>query len=153
MIGRFYVNVHYITCGRYGYSVEELTQEDTAEVSKYDLDNVHNMISLHQTKDSIGEYPWYIILPGNPYKDYWDILIFCAVVYTAFMTPFALGWGSGNVEESYGLFTASDGGLFPSATSQALDTFEVILDCAFLVDMILMFFTAYVEEEELIADL
>ena len=39
------------------------------------------------------------------------------------------------------------------SASQALDSFEIVLDCAFLIDMILMFFTAYVEDEELVADL
>ena len=92
MVGNLYVTLHYVTCGRYGYSAEELMERETSETSKYHLDNVHKMISLHQTKDSIGEYPWYIILPGNQYKDSWDVFIFFAVIYTALMTPFALGW-------------------------------------------------------------
>ena len=64
-----------------------------------------------------------IIYPDNKYKSYWDILMTALVILTCVFTPYAMAF----IQES----------------SNEMTMFEQIMNLFFLVDMILVFYSAY----------
>ena len=71
------------------------------------------------------EIPW-IILPDNPYKKMWDLLIAFLILYSAIITPYEIAF-SDNSKVSW---------------------FEVLIDILLGIDIVLTFFSAYTDDEE-----
>ena len=71
------------------------------------------------------EIPW-IILPDNPYKKIWDLLIAFLILYSAIITPYEIAFSESN-QSSW---------------------FEILIDIFLAIDIVLTFFSAYTDEEE-----
>ena len=71
------------------------------------------------------EIPW-IILPDNPYKKIWDLLIAFLILYSAIITPYEIAFSESN-KSSW---------------------FEILIDIFLAIDIVLTFFSAYTDEEE-----
>ena len=71
------------------------------------------------------EIPW-IILPDNPYKKIWDLLIAFLILYSAIITPYEIAFSDSN-KSSW---------------------FEILIDIFLAIDIVLTFFSAYTDEEE-----
>ena len=71
------------------------------------------------------EIPW-IILPDNPYKKMWDLLIAILILYSAIITPYEIAFSDTN-KSSW---------------------FEILIDILLAIDIVLTFFSAYTDEEE-----
>ena len=71
------------------------------------------------------EIPW-IILPDNPYKKIWDLLIAILILYSAIITPYEIAFSDNN-KSSW---------------------FEILIDIFLAIDIVLTFFSAYTDEEE-----
>ena len=71
------------------------------------------------------EIPW-IILPDNPYKKIWDLLIAFLILYSAIITPYEIAFSDSN-HSSW---------------------FEILIDIFLAIDIVLTFFSAYTDEEE-----
>ena len=71
------------------------------------------------------EIPW-IILPDNPYKKIWDLVIAILILYSAIITPYEIAFSDRN-KSSW---------------------FEILIDIFLAMDIVLTFFSAYTDEEE-----
>ena len=71
------------------------------------------------------EIPW-IILPDNPYKKMWDLLIAFLILYSAIITPYEIAFSD----------------------SSKVSWFEVFIDILLGIDIVLTFFSAYTDDEE-----
>ena len=71
------------------------------------------------------EIPW-IILPDNPYKKIWDLLIAFLILYSAIITPYDIAFSESN----------------------KVSWFEVLIDILLGIDIVLTFFSAYTDDEE-----
>ena len=71
------------------------------------------------------EIPW-IILPDNPYKKIWDLVIATLILYSAIITPYEIAFSDSN-KSSW---------------------FEILIDIFLAMDIVLTFFSAYTDEEE-----
>jgi len=71
------------------------------------------------------EIPW-IILPDNPYKKMWDLLIAFLILYSAIITPYEIAFSDNN----------------------KVSWFEVLIDILLGIDIVLTFFSAYTDDEE-----
>ena len=71
------------------------------------------------------EIPW-IILPDNPYKKMWDLLIAFLILYSAIITPYDIAFSDSN----------------------KVSAFEVLIDILLGIDIVLTFFSAYTDDEE-----
>ena len=71
------------------------------------------------------EIPW-IILPDNPYKKMWDLLIAFLILYSAIITPYEIAFSD----------------------SSKVSWFEVLIDILLGIDIVLTFFSAYTDDEE-----
>ena len=71
------------------------------------------------------EIPW-IILPDNPYKKIWDLLIAVLILYSAIITPYEIAFSDNNKS----------------------NWFEILIDVFLAMDIVLTFFSAYTDEEE-----
>ena len=71
------------------------------------------------------EIPW-IILPDNPYKKMWDLLIAFLILYSAIITPYEIAFSDSN----------------------KVSWFEVLIDILLGIDIVLTFFSAYTDDEE-----
>lgn len=75
----------------------------------------------------IGEKPCYILLSDNKFKYYWNLLMMVLMLYVAIWVPFSICMLPVAEEEEISFATALD----------------YFVDFLFLIDMILMFFSAY----------
>ena len=71
------------------------------------------------------EIPW-IILPDNPYKKMWDLLIAFLILYSAIITPYEIAFSD----------------------SSKVSWFEILIDILLGIDIVLTFFSAYTDDEE-----
>ena len=71
------------------------------------------------------EIPW-IILPDNPYKKMWDLLIAFLILYSAIITPYDIAFSDNN----------------------KVNWFEILIDVLLGIDIVLTFFSAYTDDEE-----
>ena len=71
------------------------------------------------------EIPW-IILPDNPYKKMWDLLIAILILYSAIITPYEIAFSDSNKS----------------------NWFEIFIDILLAIDIVLTFFSAYTDDEE-----
>ena len=71
------------------------------------------------------EIPW-IILPDNPYKKIWDLIIAFLILYSAIITPYEIAFSENNKS----------------------NWFEILIDIFLAIDIVLTFFSAYTDEEE-----
>ena len=71
------------------------------------------------------EIPW-IILPDNPYKKMWDLLIAFLILYSAIITPYEIAFSDNN----------------------KISWFEILIDILLGIDIVLTFFSAYTDDEE-----
>ena len=71
------------------------------------------------------EIPW-IILPDNPYKKMWDLLIAILILYSAIITPYEIAFSDSN----------------------KVSWFDVFIDILLGIDIVLTFFSAYTDDEE-----
>ena len=68
-----------------------------------------------------------LILPDSLFKQFWDVLIACLVLYSSVVTPYKIAFKENNTKE---------------------DTSDIIIDLILLIDIILNFFCAYYDKEE-----
>lgn len=73
---------------------------------------------------------WYIISVGNTYKFYWDLFVILLAIYNAIALPLQI------------CFTAVE--VIYSENSH-LKTLETSVDLFFAVDIVINFFTAYID--------
>jgi CRP-like cAMP-binding protein len=71
------------------------------------------------------EIPW-IILPDNPYKKMWDLLVAFLILYSAIITPYEIAFSDTN----------------------NVSWFEILIDILLGIDIVLTFFSAYTDDEE-----
>ena len=71
------------------------------------------------------EIPW-IILPDNPYKKIWDLLIAFLILYSAIVTPYDIAFSD----------------------SSKVSWFDILIDILLGIDIVLTFFSAYTDDEE-----
>ena len=71
------------------------------------------------------EIPW-IILPDNPYKKFWDLIIALLILYSAIITPYEIAFSDSNKS----------------------NWFEILIDIFLAIDIVLTFFSAYTDDEE-----
>lgn len=69
-----------------------------------------------------------IIYPDDPAKKYWDLMILFFVIYSIIATPYIVAFSYIQYIYSYRIF-------------------ELIIDLLFMTDLIINFFTAYINSE------
>ena len=70
--------------------------------------------------------PW-IIYPDNKWKSHWDVVMTVLVIVTCVFTPYAMAF----IQES----------------STEMTVFEQLMNLFFLVDMILVFYSAFLDSD------
>ena len=119
----------------------EETEEEEEDEFEEDTNKVENEEKEHRklfkkekicdtdTEDEESEnekeIPW-IILPDNPYKKMWDLLIAFLILYSAIITPYEIAFSD----------------------SSKVSWFEVLIDILLGIDIVLTFFSAYTDDEE-----
>ena len=119
----------------------EETEEEEEDEFEEDINKVENEEKEHRklfkrekicdtdTEDEESEnekeIPW-IILPDNPYKKIWDLLIAFLILYSAIITPYDIAFSDIN----------------------KVSPFEIIIDILLGIDIVLTFFSAYIDDEE-----
>ena len=73
---------------------------------------------------------WYIISSSNPFKFYFDVFIILLAIYNAIFLPMRTGFIQ--VDDLY-------------EESMVLIVVEILVDCFFIIDMVLAFFTEYLD--------
>ena len=76
-------------------------------------------------------YRWYIISFNNSYKFYWQIFVILLAIYNAIALPCEIAFAE--VQEFYDTHTV-------------LEVWEILVDCFFIMDMLIMFASSYVEK-------
>jgi len=71
-------------------------------------------------------------MPDNKYKKIWDLLIVYHLLYTAFLVPYQV--------------------VFVNETSDFSFIYSIWMDGCFLIDIVLTFFTALLEDHQMITD-
>ena len=120
---------------------EEETEEEEEDEFEEDNNKVENEEKEHRklfkrekicdtdTEDEESEnekeIPW-IILPDNPYKKMWDLLIAFLILYSAIITPYEIAFSD----------------------SSKVSWFEILIDIFLGIDIVLTFFSAYTDDEE-----
>ena len=69
----------------------------------------------------------WIIYPDNKWKSHWDLIMTVLVIVTCIFTPYAMA--------------------FIQETSSEMTVFEQLMNLFFLVDMILVFYSAYLDSD------
>lgn len=80
----------------------------------------------------LKKYNYFIILPDDSFKQKWNLIITCNLLFTAIITPYRIAF-----------FDLDD------STWIVIDSF---VDAIFGIDMVLNFFTAYYDSKEDIVD-
>ena len=108
-------------------SEEELSIKDPELVNRklYKREKICDTDSEDEGSDTEKEVPW-VILPDNPYKRLWDLIISCIILYSSIMTPYELA--------------------FMDKTKDSWSDF--FLDAFLWLDIIINFFSAYTDSEE-----
>lgn len=88
--------------------------------------------SERQRLRNLKRYDYFVILPDDPFKKKWDMLIIAVLIFTALVSPYRIA------------FITVD--TIPWVAS------ETIVDITFSVDLILNFFFAYYDETEEVID-
>ena len=83
---------------------------------------------LEDIQNDQNERKWFIILPDNKFKSYWNIVIICLLLYTAIWAPYKIA--------------------FIDDTSDFEFVFDIIVDSLFFIDVILSFISAYEDKEK-----
>ena len=91
----------------------------------YKREKICDTDSEDEGSDTEKEVPW-VILPDNPYKRLWDLIISCIILYSSIMTPYELA--------------------FMDKTKDSWSDF--FLDVFLWLDIIINFFSAYTDSEE-----
>ena len=73
---------------------------------------------------------WYIISFDNSIKFYWDVFVIVLAIYNAIALPFQIPFVA--VQNFYD-------------TSSGLQAFEIAVDILFAIDIVLSFFTSYID--------
>ena len=73
---------------------------------------------------------WFIISHNNVYKFYWQIFIIMLAIYNAIALPVQIAFVA--VEDYYDSHTS-------------LEVLEIMVDCFFIADMVIMFFSSFID--------
>jgi hypothetical protein len=84
---------------------------------------------LKQVTIEFQARPWYVIDPHNVYKVRWDVFIALIIIYSVLVIPWRIGFSQ-------------------EATGSAF-LVEVIIDCCFVIDIILTFLTGFYDDREI----
>jgi len=88
--------------------------------------------SERQRLRNLKHYDYFIILPDDPFKKKWDMLIIAVLIFTALVSPFRIA--------------------FITVDATPWIVLETIVDITFSVDLVLNFFFAYYDEKEEVID-
>ena len=84
-----------------------------------------------ETESDIENISFFVILPDNPTKQIWDIIIGVLLIYTSIVTPYRISF----IDDS-------------TSANKYFDYLDLSIDCLFFIDIILSFLTAYYNNEE-----
>ena len=105
-----------------------MTDEERAELKKQRDNEYEESNRLRKLKT----YTYFVILPDDPFKKKWDLLIACMLIFTALVSPYRIA--------------------FVDIDSTEWTVIETIIDCIFGIDLLLNFFFAYYDEKDDIVD-
>jgi hypothetical protein len=88
--------------------------------------------SERQRLRNLKRYDYFIILPDDPFKKKWDMLIIAVLIFTALVSPYRIA--------------------FITVDTTPWVVIETIVDITFSIDLILNFFFAYYDETEEVID-
>ena len=92
----------------------------------FDLSNLVDALRTQHAADAIDVWPWYILNPNGGHMASWDILTSVALIFTAIVTPFEVGFMPA-----------------PETAREPLFIINRIVDVIFSLDMCFQFFLAY----------
>ncbi|GMI14542.1 hypothetical protein TrLO_g4902 [Triparma laevis f. longispina] len=106
-------------------------KKHTADVQEQIEKYVENLCQIYSKgtggrADSLVE-DRFVIYPDSSFRVYWDFTMLLLIVWSGFYVPFNLSFGS------------------ISGSTSFLDVFGLLVDVAFIVDVVLNFFTAFKE--------
>ena len=117
---------------------EEEEEEDEFEEEKNNVENeekehrklfkrekICDTDTEDEESENEKEIPW-IILPDNPYKKMWDLIIAFLILYSAIITPYEIAFHDSN----------------------KVKWFDIFMDIVLALDIVLTFFSAYTDDEE-----
>jgi len=81
---------------------------------------------------NLKPYNYFVILPDDPFKKKWDLIIATMLIFTALVSPYRIA--------------------FVDVDSTPWTVVETIIDCIFGVDLLLNFFFAYYDDKDDIVD-
>lgn len=80
----------------------------------------------------LKNYDYFVILPDDPFKKKWDLIIAFMLIFTALVSPYRIA--------------------FVDVDTLEWTVIETIIDCIFGVDLLLNFFFAYYDNQDDIVD-
>lgn len=99
------------------------------------MKNMFNIYEYTSQRDQLEEdekLPPFMVHPESLLKATWDIAMLCLVVFFAFAVPYRIG--------------------FEIVLSQGESTFDAVADVLFMLDIVVSFRTAYIEDGALVSD-
>lgn len=114
---------------------EDELDEEAGKVKKKEAIDANGVLNDDEAEDDVmmvfkltqgnEEPPWWVILPNNKKRQYWDLLIVVCVLYNAAVVPLDVA------------FELAD-----------LEFVNLMTDFLFIIDMIVHFLSAYIDEKE-----
>lgn len=117
---------------------EESEEEDDDEINNNKIENeeivnrklykrekICDTDTEDEESENEKEIPW-IVLPDNPYKKTWDLVIAFLILYSSIITPYEIAFSEKN----------------------GTNWFEILIDILLAIDIVLTFFSAYTDDEE-----
>ena len=80
----------------------------------------------------LKNYDYFVILPDDPFKKKWDLIIALMLIFSAVVSPYRIA--------------------FVDVDTREWTAIETIIDCIFGVDLILNFFFAYYDDQDELID-
>ena len=106
-------------------SINDIKNNEINNRKLYKREKICDTDTEDEESENEKEIPW-IILPDNPYKKLWDLLIALLILYSAIVTPYDIAFSNSN----------------------NVNVFEIFIDIFMGIDIILTFFSAYTDDEE-----
>ena len=103
----------------------KMQNEEIMNRKLYKREKICDTDTEDEESENEKEIPW-IILPDNPYKKLWDLLIAFIILYSSIITPYQITFSDNNT----------------------LNWFDILIDIFFAFDIIFTFFSAYSDDEE-----
>jgi hypothetical protein len=118
---------------KYENDFREINDRSMTEEEKLDYKRKKDLeYEESQRQRKLKTYDYFVILPDDPFKKKWDLIIAFMLIFTALVSPYRIA--------------------FVNVDSTEWTVIETLIDCIFGIDLVLNFFFAYYDDKDDIVD-